>query len=922
MASIFLAYIIHKLKEGRRLKNHDYVRLETAFDTFLCLLVLVKSQSYEYNTDEGDTESDIEGDSRPDYSKYYSVTPKDGGLTLAGFTQPEFGFGFGPYEAAFGASSQDKQKLIPTQAFVPVQVKPVEETNGGFPAFFSANLFAGNQPPQDYFEQSQSRQKEEKREQPSEEESEENEEQSEEDESKSEYNRPGPNYISHEIPAKIPHQVETVKIAENQRANTFNYVNHNPKEVKSQDYKDHYKPSLNYNFLNPSQLNPPTQQPLLYPQAPGYQRLTHTQTQPKLTPYEKYSFQPVDDYQNKYLENLNEASSFNPNYEPKTSSNYQPEQSKVVPRSADKKNCKKIRKQSGNENAPYLTCFVCENAETSSKVTECSYQSEPDNTDLHKGSSERYSVPARKPTGFRFRRYASEEESDPYEYVKNRSLRAEKEKQEGEDDYSYEGYEASQPEKSFSEIQSEEILKDPKKCTDVERDGMSCRVCKDPATGGNYESCSFSRAPKPEKYAYVSEKNYDSNDDPEYASEGDESKNVPTNAKANSSHIDEEPSKDKKLYQKEKNQRKKYYRNKEHKNSKGSEPEYPDYKHPRISEHERIHNENDKTKGEQYQPYSSYPKYEAESKQESKVLRNEKKSSDVKNESSDDVSPYKDIDEYQFKYFPEFSGEESRVKEEPLNYEASSRKEVEDVLADFQKRDRSQCKQTKKNGMTCFLCVDENKIKNEECMFISESRPKGTIAKYTKEDVITSPSEIKQKVTHKDKLTKKAFGTSKPKKETIEASASSEVETIVRAPSKRKHKKASKASELKASASAVDSQRIEEKDDDPKIETPSEFKTPDEGGAYSAETRPVYSKALGLATTGTLTDAEIIDIVNQDINEDNVDENDFDHTDPADFEPLISNKEARAAINTLRSFIERCDDIEDRVFSSLFELEK
>ncbi|KAL3288290.1 hypothetical protein HHI36_002738, partial [Cryptolaemus montrouzieri] len=55
----------------------------------------------------------------------------------------------------------------------------------------------------------------------------------------------------------------------------------------------------------------------------------------------------------------------------------------------------------------------------------------------------------------------------------------------------------------------------------------------------------------------------------------------------------------------------------------------------------------------------------------------------------------------------------------------------------------------------------------------------------------------------------------------------------------------------------------------------------------------------GLATTGTLTDAEIIDIVNQDINEDNVDENDVDHTDPADFEPLISNKEARAAINTL-----------------------
>lgn len=78
----------------------------------------------------------------------------------------------------------------------------------------------------------------------------------------------------------------------------------------------------------------------------------------------------------------------------------------------------------------------------------------------------------------------------------------------------------------------------------------------------------------------------------------------------------------------------------------------------------------------------------------------------------------------------------------------------------------------------------------------------------------------------------------------------------------------------------------------------------------------------GLATTGTLTDAEIIDIVNQNIDDDDVNENDVDHTDPASFEPPITNKEARAAINTLRTYVERCDDIEDHVFGSLFELEK
>ncbi|KAK9882354.1 hypothetical protein WA026_020878 [Henosepilachna vigintioctopunctata] len=45
----------------------------------------------------------------------------------------------------------------------------------------------------------------------------------------------------------------------------------------------------------------------------------------------------------------------------------------------------------------------------------------------------------------------------------------------------------------------------------------------------------------------------------------------------------------------------------------------------------------------------------------------------------------------------------------------------------------------------------------------------------------------------------------------------------------------------------------------------------------------------GLSTTGTLTDAEIIDTVNQNIDDGN--ENDVDHTHPASFEPTITNKE-------------------------------
>lgn len=66
----------------------------------------------------------------------------------------------------------------------------------------------------------------------------------------------------------------------------------------------------------------------------------------------------------------------------------------------------------------------------------------------------------------------------------------------------------------------------------------------------------------------------------------------------------------------------------------------------------------------------------------------------------------------------------------------------------------------------------------------------------------------------------------------------------------------------------------------------------------------------GLAITGTLTDAEMMDIVNPNID----DENGVDSPDPADFEPLISNKEDRAAVNTLRTYVEGCDDIEELRF--------
>ncbi|KAL3279707.1 hypothetical protein HHI36_017213 [Cryptolaemus montrouzieri] len=52
----------------------------------------------------------------------------------------------------------------------------------------------------------------------------------------------------------------------------------------------------------------------------------------------------------------------------------------------------------------------------------------------------------------------------------------------------------------------------------------------------------------------------------------------------------------------------------------------------------------------------------------------------------------------------------------------------------------------------------------------------------------------------------------------------------------------------------------------------------------------------GLTTTRTQTVAEIIDTVNQNIDDDDVNVN-VDHTVPASFEPAITNKGTKAAIN-------------------------
>ncbi|XP_044576156.1 tigger transposable element-derived protein 4-like [Cotesia glomerata] len=72
-----------------------------------------------------------------------------------------------------------------------------------------------------------------------------------------------------------------------------------------------------------------------------------------------------------------------------------------------------------------------------------------------------------------------------------------------------------------------------------------------------------------------------------------------------------------------------------------------------------------------------------------------------------------------------------------------------------------------------------------------------------------------------------------------------------------------------------------------------------------------------IATAGTLTDEKIIDLFNQNQDHDGDDADDED----LGTEPTVSNTQAQEAIKNLRIYIERCNNVDDRIFDALAPLD-
>lgn len=357
--------------------------------------------------------------------------------------------------------------------------------------------------------------------------------------------------------------------------------------------------------------------------------------------------------------------------------------------------------------------------------------------------------------------------------------------------------------KSLSEKQAAEIRQNPENCKEVLRDGMTCMTCKDPKTGGNYESCSYVAEPKNNKYAYSKQKKFDSNDEPDEPEQKGE-----------------EPKKSEQYHE-----------------AKADSREYS------PSESDKTHSAYKKGEDESDDKYKTY--YSPKSTQ-SEALRSESSESDNSEEKADPLAK-----PYNYKQaLPGFYSD------------TEPKKDVEHVLAEFKRKDRSACKKVQKNGMTCFQCIDSKGLKNEECMFVSESAPKRSHLAY---------QEVKEFTSKPPTLDAGHVGAESRTVSTSAPPAYKPAALVVSNPGYGKKLKRKKARQPKTQTTAAatlvstavpvtqppskskvkrsvdsDPEFRAEIVDETNVAPPEEFAGSNSNGAFWAETRPRYSAALGV----------------------------------------------------------------------------
>ena len=565
--------------------------------------------------------------------------------------------------------------------------------------------------------------------------------------------------------------------------------------------------------------------PKSYDSGDYYSKYTDTPTENQ-KPFEKYSFAP--DSGDKF-----------------TSFEFQPSEmsSKIL-------DCHQVLKDG---NVP-MKCVVCHDQKTGAKTEQCAYSSFEEPKSFYMSKSEKYTKP-HEAQNYRYKRSpaSGDEYKDDYEKLRSHSTdyfskpeEFESEKYKTKDDFFSEykfpedffaGYAS---EKSQSEVEAEKMVKEGGSCKEVKKNDMTCKVCKNEKNGGTFEQCSYTSEPKEKKYAFV--KNSSSKDGDDKAGESSEPKPAVKSSVNNNVH------------------------KKEDLKSEDASNQYDIPKHFIENAAQTSHG----GKGLDPELYGSADssvdtrkKFTNDDYYKRVFPEGEKKVNSAEKDEGPSFESQKKVvsDAYKHKVFPGGDSQANFVKNNEKYQGDQAKKDVEKVLEEFAKKDRSSCQKANKNGMTCFMCVNKDGTKHEECMFVAASAPKARhvayheIEEYKKgEEPEQSPSGTSLSETQWSPLKRKrVFKIMKRPLNQVTA-ASNVVKTKtkfapvpVKVKTPRKLRRSRNPKREPAAAESSVNKVVVKPEVEPQLKTPKEFAVADNEGAYSEETRPVFSKLMGMS---------------------------------------------------------------------------
>ncbi|XP_024938539.1 uncharacterized protein LOC107265526 isoform X2 [Cephus cinctus] len=464
-------------------------------------------------------------------------------------------------------------------------------------------------------------------------------------------------------------------------------------------------------------------------------------------------------------------------------------------------NCEKVIKDS-------MICMICKDPKTNGKYEQCSYIAQPNEKAYSYIKSSSFGNPqtlekpdkAEKTSSTKNNNYethggaqsssprAGESSTENAGYSSPSAAQEEKRTYPGNDYYDYSANNQQSHKKDDDEGSAESAS--TAGCTKVVKDSMTCTICKDPKTGGNYEQCSYSHKPNDKVYQFTRSKTFafphaenDGKNKPE------ESRTAPSKSSA---YSDDTPSYEGYGSHKESSEKpsSNYKRG-------GSNSGYDSYDSDLYgpSSQEYVQSESEKiaaktkkgndckevTKDSMTCTVCTDPKTGGNFEQcsyaykpKDKVFSFTKaasfgsptdtgdKNSYAEGESSPHTSyipSFSDVSGYGFTtddkpYVAENTEDKPKRSEQltsnneekqnaaekssehsiPGYYDTALKKaEIEKYMQEFQKEDRSKCKKIMRDQMTCYQCTDENNFQKEECMFVAA--PQASNNKLTYQEV-------------------------------------------------------------------------------------------------------------------------------------------------------------------------------------------